>query len=139
MISCWLFFPTFFLFEMYWVQALTQLHARTTPRFARPEPRHRALSYLQGLLSGVERKNGWQLAEHVRESSPYGMQRLLASAVWEADLVRDDLRAYVPEQIDTHDAILVIDEISFPKRGCKSAGVQVQSCLPWPAMSLSGS
>ena len=86
-----------------WEQALRQLHARIAPRFARPEPRRRALSYLQGLLSSVERKNGWQLAEQAREATPYGMQRLLASSVWDADLVRDDLRAYVLEQLGTHE------------------------------------
>ncbi len=111
-----------------WAQALSQLHARIAPRFARPEPRRRALSYLQGLLSSVERKNGWQLAEHAREATPYGMQRLLSSAIWEADLVRDDLRGYVLEQLGTHEAIVVIDETSFPKRGNKSVGVQVQYC-----------
>jgi SRSO17 transposase len=56
------------------------------------------------------------------------MQRLLSSAVWEADLVRDDLRAYVLEQLGTHEAIVVIAESSFPKRGKKSAGVKVQYC-----------
>ena len=111
-----------------WEQALRQLHARIASRFARPEPRRRALSYLQGLLSSVERKNGWQLAEQAREATPYGMQRLLSSAAWDADLVRDDLRAYVLEQLGTHEAIVAIDETSFPKRGCKSAGVQVQYC-----------
>jgi len=111
-----------------WAHALRQLHGRLAPRFARAEPRRRMLSYLQGLLSGVERKNGWQLAEHAREATPYGMQRLLSSAVWETDLVRDDLRGYVLEQLGTSDAIVVIDETSFPKRGCKSAGVKVQYC-----------
>src|SRR5258708_27777328 len=56
------------------------------------------------------------------------MQRLLSSAVWEADLVRDDLREYVLEQLGQESAILVIDESSFPKRGKKSAGVKVQYC-----------
>jgi len=50
-----------------WAQALARLHARIAPRFARPEPRRRALAYLQGILSSIERKNGWQLAEHARE------------------------------------------------------------------------
>ena len=112
----------------HWVQALNQLHARIAPRFARPEPRRRALSYLQGLLSAVERKNGWHLAEQAREATPYGMQRLLSRAVWDADLVRDDLRTYVLEQLGTQQAIVVLDESSFPKRGRKSAGVQVQYC-----------
>jgi SRSO17 transposase len=111
-----------------WEQALRRLHARIAPRFARPEPRRRALSYLQGLLSCVERKNGWHLAEHAREATPYGMQRLLSSAVWNADLVRDDLRSYVLEQLGDQQASVVIDETSFPKRGDKSAGTQVQYC-----------
>lgn len=111
-----------------WAQALTRLHTRIAPRFARPEPRRRALAYLQGILSSIERKNGWQLAEHAREATPYGMQRLLASAVWEADLVRDDLRGYVLEQLGTHEASVVIDETSCPKRGKKSAGGKVHYC-----------
>src|SRR5438270_355220 len=111
-----------------WVQALARLHARIAPRFARPEPRRRALAYLQGLMSSIERKNGWQLAEHAREATPYGMQRLLSQAVWDGDLVRDDLRHYVSEQLGEKDAILVLDETSFPKEGEKSAGVQVQYC-----------
>src|SRR5450631_3606428 len=105
-----------------WAQELAQLHARIAPRFARPEPRRRALAYLQALLSPIERKNGWQLAEHAREARPDGMQRLLASAVWDADLVRDDLRTYVLETIGAPGAILVIDETSFPKRGNQSVG-----------------
>jgi SRSO17 transposase len=111
-----------------WAHVLTQLHARIAPRFARPEPRRRALAYLQGILSSVERKNGWHLAEHAREARPYGMQRLLSQAVWDAGLVRDDLRGYVLEHLGQEAAILVIDETSFPKRGKKSAGVQVQYC-----------
>jgi SRSO17 transposase len=62
------------------------------------------------------------------EATPYGMQRLLSQAVWDVDLVRDDLRAYVYEQLGEKAAILVIDETSFPKEGEKSAGVQVQYC-----------
>jgi SRSO17 transposase len=111
-----------------WALALRQLHARIAPRFARAEPRQRVLRYLQALLSSVERKNGWQLAEQAREASPYGMQRLLSTAVWDADLVRDEVRSYVLEQLGTQEAIVAIDETSFPKRGCKSAGVQVQYC-----------
>src|SRR5437899_10928566 len=89
-----------------WGQELERLHTRIAPRFARPEPRRRALAYLQGILSSIERKNGWQLAEHAREATPYGMQRLLSQAVWDADLVRDDLREYVLEQLGQESAIL---------------------------------
>ncbi|GHO63567.1 transposase [Ktedonobacter sp. SOSP1-52] len=113
---------------MRWSHQLSLLHARIAPHFARPEPRRRALAYLQGLLSAVERKNSWQMAEHAQEARPYGMQRLLVGSVWNADRVRDDIRAYVVEHFGEPQAILAIDETSFPKRGCRSAGVQVQYC-----------
>lgn len=97
------------------------LNARIAPRFARPEPRRRALAYLQAILSDISRKNGWRIAEYARETRPDGMQRLLASSVWDADLVRDDTRVYVLEKIGAPGGILVIDETSFPKQGKKSA------------------
>src|SRR6266702_7969568 len=73
-----------------WGQELERLHARIARRFARPEPRRRALAYPAGLVSAVERKNGWQLAEHAGDARPDGMQRLLNRAGWDADLVRDE-------------------------------------------------
>src|SRR5829696_889834 len=109
-----------------WAAELEALHARIAPRFARPEPRRRALALLRGLLSPVERKNGWQLAEQAGEATPDGMQRLLATADWDADAVRDDLRAYVVEQLGDTGAVFVIDETGFLKKGTKSVGVQRQ-------------
>ena len=49
------------------------------------------------LLGQLERKNGWTLAEAAGEVSPDGMQRLLRTADWDADAVRDELRSYVVE------------------------------------------
>ena len=85
-----------------------------------------ALEYLKGLLSPVERKNGWQLAEHAGDATPYGVQRLLSGYVWDADLVRDDLKQYVVEHLGDGAAVLVVDETGFIKKGEKSVGVQRQ-------------
>ncbi len=109
-----------------WAAGLDRVHQRIAPRFARAEPRRRALSYLRGLLHPVERKNGWQLAEQAGERSPDGMQRLLDAATWDADGVRDDLRAYVAEHLGDRRAVLVVDETGFLKKGTKSAGVARQ-------------
>jgi SRSO17 transposase len=111
-----------------WGQELERLHARIAPRFARPEPRRRALAYLKGIVSATRRKNGWQLSEYAGEARPDGMQRLLNRAVWDANLVRDDVRAYVLERLGDPHAVLVIDESCFRKRGKKSAGVKQQYC-----------
>lgn len=109
-----------------WAEGLVALHARVARRFARAEPRRRALTYLRGLLSPIERKNGWQLAEQAGEATPDGMQHLLARADWDADQVRDDLRAYVVEHLGDAQAVLVVDETGFLKKGPKSVGVQRQ-------------
>ncbi len=99
---------------------------RIGPCFARSETRERVQAYLRGLLSPVERKNGWQLAEEAGETTPYAMQYLLNRAVWESDAVRDRLQAYVREMIADADGMLVIDETGFLKKGKKSVGVQRQ-------------
>ena len=77
---------------------MEEIHARIAPRFARSEPRERVAAYVRGLLAPLERKNGWTLAEQAGEASPDGMQRLLASADWDTDAVRDDLRGGPPRR-----------------------------------------
>jgi SRSO17 transposase len=109
-----------------WADGLVELHQRIGPRFGRVEPRRRALGYLQGLLGELERKNSWWLAEQAGELVPDGMQRLLNGSGWDADGVRDDVRAYVIEQLGDPAAVLVLDETGFVKKGTRSAGVARQ-------------
>jgi SRSO17 transposase len=109
-----------------WVSGLDALFARVAGRFGRVEPRRQARAYVTGLLAPVERKNGWQLAEAAGDSSPDRMQRLLGSACWDPRQVRLDLRAYVVENLGHRDAVLIVDETGFIKKGTKSAGVQRQ-------------
>ena len=108
-----------------WAEGIERVHECIAGRFRRPEPRRRALEYLRGLLSPVERKNGWQLAEQAGEATPDGVQRLLYNYRWDADLVRDDLRDYVVEHLGDADGVLVV-ETGFLKKGGKSVGVQRQ-------------
>jgi SRSO17 transposase len=109
-----------------WRAGLEALSARIARRFRRSEVRGRVRRYLAGLLERVERKNGWQLAEHLGEAGPQGVQRLLNAARWDVDAVRDDLRAYVIEQLGDADGVLIVDETGFLKKGMKSVGVQRQ-------------
>lgn len=109
-----------------WAKGLAPLHKRIGRHFARPEVRRRARRYLAGLLGPMERKNGWHLAEQAREATPDGMQRLLNTARWDAEAVRDDLRGYVWEHLADADGVLVVDETGFLKKGDKSVGVQRQ-------------
>lgn len=102
------------------------MHARTAPRLARSEQRSRALAYLKGLFSPIKRKNGWQLAEQAGERNPDGIQRLLNNTLWDADLVRDDLREYIVEHLGDENAVLVVDGTGFLKKGNKSVGAKRQ-------------
>jgi SRSO17 transposase len=109
-----------------WVSGLDSLFARVAGRFGRAEPRRQARVYLTGLLAPVERKTGWQLAEAAGDTTPDRMQRLLNKTRWDANLVRDDLRAYVMERLGDRDGVLIVDETGFLKKGLRSAGVQRQ-------------
>jgi SRSO17 transposase len=109
-----------------WARGLDRLVERIAPRFRRVEPRRRVRAYLEGLLCPVERKNGWPLAENAGDRTPDGVQDFLARMRWDADQVRDDLRGYVVAQLGDADAVLVLDETGFVKKGTKSVGVQRQ-------------
>jgi SRSO17 transposase len=99
------------------VAELDRLHERIAGRFGRAEPRARVREYVSGLVAGLERKNGWTLAEWAGEVSPDGMQRLLRRADWDVDGVRDDVRAYVVEQLGDADGVLIADDTGFLKKG----------------------
>lgn len=105
---------------------LDRLHERIAGRFARAEPRARVREYVSGLVAGLERKNGWTLAERAGEVSPDGMQRLLRRADWDVDGVRDDVRDYVAERLGDRDGVLIADDTGFLKKGTRPAGVQRQ-------------
>ena len=110
-----------------WSEELDALDQRIASHFSRSEVRRRAHDYLRGLLSAAERKNSWQLAEVAGNTTPYGIQHLLGRANWDAEQVRDELRAYVSEHLFGEEgAILIVDETGFIKKGDKSVGVKRQ-------------
>jgi SRSO17 transposase len=109
-----------------WTLWLTEVERWLMPHFARREARHHAWASIRGLLSPVERKNGWQLAEVNGDETPYGVQHLLGRAVWDADAVRDDLCAYGIEHLGDPHGVVVIDETGFLKKGRHSVGVARQ-------------
>jgi SRSO17 transposase len=99
---------------------------RIAPRFSRYEPLRHAGELMAGMVSGLDRKNCWTIAEHRGATTPDGLQHLLSRAKWDADAVRDDLRDYVVDAFGDPAAILVVDETGDVKKGVHSAGVQRQ-------------
>jgi SRSO17 transposase len=102
--------------------------ARLAPHFPNAAARATAAAYLQSLLSTVERKNSWQLAEAAGLANPYPFQHLLGRAHWDAEAVRDDHCQEVLAGLGQEDAVLAIDETGAIKKGDKSAGVARQYC-----------
>jgi SRSO17 transposase len=106
-----------------WSAELAGLNERLGGLFQRSETRAQAGLYLDGLIGGVERKNGWQLAEHAGDEAPWRMQAVLGRGFWNAERARDICRDYVVERLGDPSGVLVLDETGFLKKGKHSVGV----------------
>ena len=133
-----------------WDEQFANLWDRMAGCWGRRDLRCRAQAYVRGLLGAVQRKNSWQVAEHVGDTTPHGLQRLLGRARWDADKLRDEVRRYAVEHLLTKDegGVLIVDETGFLKKGEKSAGVQrqysgtagrIENCQIGVFLALSGS
>jgi SRSO17 transposase len=109
-----------------WQTEFSEVIDRIAPRFARYEPLRHAGELMAGMVSGLDRKNCWTIAEHRGAATPDGLQHLLSRAKWDAEAVRDDLRDYVIDAFSDPDAILVVDETGDVKKGTATVGVQRQ-------------
>ena len=109
-----------------WAEGIEQVHSCIAGRFRRPEPRRRVLDYLRGLVSSVRAQERVAVGGagggcHTRRGAAPVVQLSV-----DADLVRDDMKSYVVEHLSAADAVLVVDETGFLKKGDKSVGVQRQ-------------
>lgn len=109
-----------------WESELASLVARLSPLFYRTESKKHAEQYLRGLLSPLERKNGWTIAEHAGEPDPTALQRFLNLSPWDADALLELNREYAMGHLADPGGILVADPTGFAKKGIKSVGVQRQ-------------
>ena len=109
-----------------WEHELAALKERIAPVFRRRELKETAGAFVDGLLSGAERKTGWLLAEQAGLERPYRIQSLLGRSSWDADALRDQVRAYVAEALGDAGGVLVVDETGFVKKGKHSVGVARQ-------------
>ena len=99
---------------------------RLGPVFGRREVRETGSAFLDGLLSGIARKTGWMMAEQAGLPRPWRMQALLGRSRWDAEALRDEVRAYALEALGCPDGVLVVDETGFVKKGRHSVGVARQ-------------
>lgn len=106
-----------------WREALEEMKELMAPAFRRSEQRLSAGAFIDGLLSGAERKTGWMLAEAAGLEQPYRIQSLLGRSIWSADDLCFRVRRYALEALGDPDGVLVVDETGFLKKGVHSVGV----------------
>ncbi|WP_345960683.1 IS701 family transposase, partial [Tistrella mobilis] len=109
-----------------WQTALDDLKAHLGPALGRAETRASGGAFIDGLLSGAERKTGWMLAEEAGLDRPYRIQSLLGRSKWSADSLRERVYSYVMAALGDRDGVLVVDETGFVKKGTQSVGVARQ-------------
>jgi len=109
-----------------WQAVLGELKAYLAPALGRAETRASAGAFIDGLLSGAERKTGWMLAEEAGLDRPYRIQSLLGRSSWSADALRKLVQDYVVAALGDEDGVLVVDETGFLKKGAYSVGVARQ-------------
>lgn len=93
--------------------------------FARPAGRALLVTYVQGLLSDVQRKNVEAIALD-QNVAPRTLQRFLESVVWDEQMLRDRCQQLVATEHASPDAIGCIDETGTAKSGKHTAGVKRQ-------------
>ena len=109
-----------------WASSLRDVKARMRPLFSQERVAASAGFFLDGLLGPEPRKTGWMRAEAAGDPGPWRQQAILGRGHWDADALRDIVRDYALETLTDADAVLVVDETGFIKKGDASCGVARQ-------------
>jgi len=92
-----------------WEREVAALKDRLEPVFRRRALRETGGAFLDALLSGIERKTGWLMAEQAGAERPYRMQSMLGRSRWSADALRDEVLRYAIEALGDAAGVLVLD------------------------------
>lgn len=109
-----------------WASSLRDVKSRIRELFTQERVAASAGLFLDGLLGDERRKTGWMRAEAAGDPGPWRQQAILGRGRWDADALRDIVRDYALETLADDDAVLVIDETGFLKKGKASCGVARQ-------------
>ena len=96
------------------------------PRFGRPEAQAHARRFVQGLLLGGDRRSVENIAEAIDGCVVRSLQQFIATSPWDAAAVLADVRDQVRDEWADPEAVVIVDETGFPKKGTTSVGVKRQ-------------
>lgn len=107
-------------------QRLDALVTEIGSHFPRADTARTAGAFVLALMSDLETKNCWTLAEHCGHATPDRLQYFLSRAAWDCEALLGQARDLVVDHFGAPDAILVVDETGDLKKGTKTVGVQRQ-------------
>lgn len=97
------------------------------PLLGRAERRHWGTVYVRGLLLDGERKSIEPMAARLPGADVQALRQFVNQSPWAWAPVQEALTAHVMDRL-LPEAVLIIDETSFPKQGTHSVGVARQYC-----------
>jgi len=109
------------------LHSLDRFADRYRPLVGRTEHEAHLGVYLEGLVSGLERKSIEPIATaHSLYRRP--LQHFVGAGKWSDAELRAEMHRHVVEEIGSPDGVLVLDGSGFPKTGIESVGVARQWC-----------
>jgi SRSO17 transposase len=99
--------------------------------FARREARTTAAEMVTGLLTEVDTRNCWTLAEALGHPAPHRLQHLLSRASFDHERAREAIARLVVRELAGQEVALVADETGDAKSstGCVGAGRQYSGAI----------
>jgi hypothetical protein len=122
---------------------LADLLAEVAGCFPRRETRRTCTEKVSGLLSELEDRNCWTLAEAAGHRGPHRFHHFLSRAVWDEELMLDIAASWAAARLDDGDGILIIDETGPASTSCRTRRTSRKTGPSWssrtPSATGSGS
>jgi SRSO17 transposase len=106
---------------------LTRFLAAWLPLLGRTDRRTQGALYLRGLLLDGERKSIEPMVRRLPGADVQALRQFVNQSPWSWEPVQQALTTMARERLPA-DAVLIVDETSFPKQGQHSVGVGRQYC-----------
>jgi len=107
---------------------LVDYHAEFADLYYRSEQAHWGYRYLQGLMLPIEQKTIQPMAMALEGGNIQAMQQFIGQGQWQDQKLLEKHWQLVDETLGEDDAVYVVDESGFPKKGEHSVGVARQWC-----------
>ncbi|WP_329538529.1 transposase (plasmid) [Streptomyces sp. NBC_01450] len=109
-----------------WSECFRAAMAAVAACFPRRESRLLARDMAEAMLTGLETRNCWTLAEALGHASPSRLQHFLSRGVWDHDAVRDRTATWAAGELADDDAVLIVDETGDEKSSTDAVGAARQ-------------